>query len=339
MLKIKTISRYCALSLAITLVGCSGNDSVTKIGATIKIDLVAVDKALENEAWTIENYKSFAAIGHGSLIDNLNTRSALLGYEQNLAILLNLFSINGTGTFPCDIGHMVLNEENASIRVVYTDCQLGETRYEGENWTNLSVACPDEDNDVVTDTFILGYKDYTQRQKLDESSSYSQMYANGVYEFTSRSHLDVAEVTDVNICPKISGIDSKVTLSPQTFVQVDDEGVETSMSNASHEFQPSSNYVEYTNLELFESVADSSIYTVSGSISMNGLGNNITMSGANFKYGLDGKTTAGTLEFVNGLSKIDLSFTVESVTVSLDLDTTVEGIDASEVIAQDDFGK
>jgi hypothetical protein len=339
MLKIKPTSRYCALSLAIALVGCSGNNSSTTIGSTIKIDLDPVDKTLEADAWTVENYKSFAALGHSSLIDNLNTRSALLGYEQSLAVLLNLFSVNGTGTFACDIGHMVLSEEDASIRVVYTDCQLGETRYQGENWTNLSIACPDADNDVVTDTFILGYKNYTQKQKLDESTSYSQMYANGLYEFTSRSHLDVAKVSDNNICPKMSGIDSKVVLSPQAFIQIDAEGVETNISNASHEFQPSSNYVEYINLELFESVADSSIYNVSGSIAMNGLGSGITMSGSDFKYALNGKTTAGTLEFVDGNSKISLVFSPDSVEISLDLDTTDSTVDSNETIDQDDFGK
>lgn len=337
MSKIRSTSFYSVLGLAIVLVGCSGNDSTTTIGATVKIDLEAVDKTIEAEAWTIENYKSFAALGHSSLVDNLNTRSAFLGYEQNLAIFLNLFSTQGT--FPCDIGHMVVSQDDASARVVYTDCQIGETRYQGETWTNLSIACPDEDNDVVTDTFILGYKDYTQRQKLNDSASYSQMYANGLYEFTSRSQLDVAKVTDDNICPKLSGIDSKVVLLPQEFIRIDEEGVETSISNASHEFQPSSNYVEYTNLELFENVADSTIYTVSGSIAMNGLGGDITMSGSDFKYDLNGKTTAGILEFVDGNSKINLDFTAESVTLSLDLDTTVEGSDATEVIAQDDFGK
>jgi len=332
MLNIKRTSLYFAFSLAIVLVGCSGNDSNTVVGSIEKIELEPVDKTLEAEAWTVENYTSIGALGYQSLVDNLNIRSAFLGYEKNLAILLNLFSTQGT--FSCDIGNLVVSQEDASTRVVYNDCQLGGTLYVGEIWTNLMIAC---DENVVSDTFIMGYKDYRQRQKLGDSASYSQMYANGEYQFISRSELDTEEVAVDNTCPKKESLDSKVVLLPQEFVQIEEDDSETTIDNASFELQSDTHYVEYKNLELSESVANPLSFSIAGSISMNSLGNDIEIVGSDFKYGLDGKTKSGLLRLIDGDSEISLSFSSESVIITLDLDTTTGVADVTETIAQENF--
>jgi hypothetical protein len=337
MSNIRYTSLYSVLGLAIALVGCSGNDSTTTIGATVKIDLDTVDKAIETEAWTVENYKTIGALGYTSLVDNINIRSALLGREKELGIFLNLFSINQPTTIACDFGSMTINQEDANTRVKFEDCQLGEIRYEGETWTDLAIACDPEIDNVVTDTFTMGYKDYTQRQKLNESTSFSQLYANGEYKFVSRSQLNLDEITDNNLCPKLAGIDSKVTLSSQTFVQIEEDDSETTITNVSHEFQPDSPYVEYQDLELFEGVADSSVYSIVGFINMNILGNNIEFVGSNFEYGLDGKAKTGLLRFIKGDSEVSLVFSPDSVEISLDLDTTDSTVDSNEIIDQDDF--
>jgi hypothetical protein len=332
MKKMKAVPLVLSLAVAAGLVGCEGNSTTTTIQGVERIDLAEVDKTITPEVWSSSNYQAIAALGYASLVDNLNLRGAFLGLEKNLGALLNLFSTQGT--LACDLGTMTISQDDAHTRVVYNACQNGDIRFEGEVWTDLTVAC---DDSIVTETFIMGYKDYTQRQKLGESTDYSQMYSNGEYQFITRSQLDTGEITDDNLCPTSDGIDSKVVLIPQEFTQVEDDDSITMVNNSSYELQPNTGYVEYENLELTEAVADSLTFAISATVNMNALGNGILMSGSGFQYGLDGKASAGTISFVNGNSQISLTFSSESVLIELDLDTTVDGIDASETISQDDF--
>lgn len=332
MLNKKVIAPILGLAVTAGLVGCEGNNSTTQVAGITLIDLKEVDKSIVAEAWTVGNYKSIATLGYSALIDNLNVRSALLGLEQNLGALLNLFSTSGT--FSCDAGNMVVSQDNAHTRVKYNACQNGGVRFDGEVWTNLTAAC---DDSTVTETFTMGYNDYRQRQKLGDNDSYSQMYANGEYQFISRSQLDAENVSDNNLCPKLAGIDSEVVLTPEAFIQIEEDESETTITNSSYELQPDTAYIEYENLTLTESTANSLVYSISATLNMNTLGNDIVMTGSDFNYALNGKVTAGTLSFVNGDSEIIMTFASDSVTVVLDLDTNVAGTDASETFEQSEL--
>ena len=316
------------------LIACSGNDtSSTSLGSLVAIKFEAVDKVIVEDVWTTANYKAIASLGYSSLVDNLDLRSAFLGHEEDLGTFLNIISANDA--FPCNFGSMSLSQDNYQ-RVVFNACQLGTTLYDGELWTSVTEHC-DEQSNEVTKTFTLGYKDYRHRQKLNNSTSYSQAYSNGEYVFTSLHELDSDKISDSNECPRASELSSKIVFNPQAFTQVEEDESETVITNASYEFQPDLGYVEYENLELIEDVPNSSEYDISGSINMNSLGSDVVIIGTDFKYGEDGVTTVGTLQFVKGDSEISIEFSGGSVTVTLDLDTTTEGKEISEPIAQEDF--
>ena len=316
------------------LIACSGNDtSSTSLGSLVAIKFEAADKVIVEDVWTTANYKAIASLGESSLVGNLDLRSAFLGHEEDLGTFLNIISANDA--FPCNFGSMSLSQDNYQ-RVVFNACQLGTTLYDGELWTSVTEHC-DEQSNEVTKTFTLGYKDYRHRQKLNNSTSYSQAYSNGEYVFTSLHELDSDKISDSNECPRASELSSKIVFNPQAFTQVEEDESETVITNASYEFQPDLGYVEYENLELIEDVPNSSEYDISGSINMNSLGSDVVIIGTDFKYGEDGVTTVGTLQFVKGDSEISIEFSGGSVTVTLDLDTTTEGKEISEPIAQEDF--
>ena len=317
------------------LIACSGNDtSSTSLGSLVAIKFETVDKVIVEDAWTTANYKAIASLGYSSLVDNLDLRSAFLGHEEDLGEFLNIFAANGT--FPCDIGSISLSQDDYR-RAVFNACQLGTTLYDGELWTSVTEHC-NEQPDEVTKTFTLGYKDYRHRQKLNNSTSYSQAYTNGEYVFTSLHELDSDNISDSNACPRANELSSKVVFNPQAFTQVEEDESETVITNASYEFQPDLGYVEYENLELIEDVPNSSEYDISGSINMNSLGRDIAITGTDLKYSEDGITTAGTLKLTKGNSEITLEFTSQSVEISFDENTTIPGpADASETIAQEDF--
>ena len=339
MLKKPSASHFLPLILiaggAAGLVACSGNESsTTSLGSLVSIEFETVDKAIAEDVWTTANYKSVALLGYSSLVDNLDVRSAFLGHEEDLGKFLNIYSANGT--FPCDIGSISLSQDNYR-RAVFNACQLGTTLYDGELWTSVTEHCDEQPNEV-TKTFTLGYKDYRHRQKLNNSTSYSQAYINGEYVFTSLHVLDSDKISDSNACPRASELSSKVVFNPQAFTQVEEDESETVITNASYEFQPDLGYVEYESLELIEDVPNSSEYGISGSINMNSLGRDIAITGTDFKYSKDGITTAGSLKFNKGNSEITLEFTSQSVEISFDENTTIPGpADASETIAQEDF--
>jgi hypothetical protein len=317
------------------LIGCSGNEtSSTSLGSLVAIEFETIDKAIVEDSWTTTNYKAIALLGYSSLVDNLDVRSAFLGHEEDLGKFLNIFSANGT--FSCDIGSISLSQDDYR-RAVFNACQIGTTLYDGELWTSVTEHC-DEQSSEVTKTFTIGYKDYKQRQKLNNSSSYSQVYTNGEYVFTSLHELDSEEISDSNACPRGSELSSKVVFNPQEFTQVEEDESETVITNASYEFQPDLGYVEYESLELMEDVPNSSEFDISGSINMNSLGRDIAITGTDFKYNKEGITTTGTLKLTKSNSEITLAFSAQSVEISFDENTTIPGpADASETIAQEDF--
>lgn len=321
-----------AVTLGLGLVGCGANNTSTSIDPIVAIDFEPVDKTIEADTWTVSNYKDIALLGYSSLVDNFSVRAALLGKERFLGVSLNLFSV--TDFAACNIGNILVSQEDTSVIADYNACQNGETLIDGEVWTDLTTTC---DDSTVTETFIMGYKDYRQRQKLSGSESYSQMYANGEYQFETISQLDVANIADNNPCPTGDGISSTVVLLPETFIQIEDDESETTIDNASFAFQPGLNYVEYVNLELTEDDPEASIFDITGTVNMNSLGLDITIIGTDFKYGLDGKTTEGSLELIKGNEKITLVFSSDTVIISLDLDTTVPGDDSSDSVAQENF--
>lgn len=325
---------------ALALVGCEGNNSSTSIDPIVKIEFEEIDKEMVADDWTVNNYIEVASLGYSTIADNLNVRSALLGHERNLAAFLNLYS--KSGRVSCDIGYMDISLDQGT-RVEYHSCQLGDVLFDGASWTSVNVECDATTvaNPQVTDTFIIGYKDYRQKQKLNDSASYSQMYGNGEYEFKTYSVLDEDEITEVYECPKGDETNSTVTFSPvkYTVITVEADGTETEddYENASYQMQPDIGYIEYQDLELTESVAGSSTYGISGMINMNLLGQDIDLVGSGFMYGLNGKSTSGFLELGKGDSKITLEFTAESVKATLDLNTNIPGTDKEDTIAQEDF--
>lgn len=337
MLKTKLTSVVLGMAIAVGLVGCEGNNTTTKINTTPGVILTEVDKTIALETWTAGNYQELAGIGYSSLVENINLRLTLLGRERELAAFFAiLLSLTGAeDSFDCTYGDFDVEQDNSFIKATFNSCQLGETLYEGELWSDLASTC---DDTVVTESFIIGYKDYKQRQKIDGASSYSQMYANVEYAFVNRYDLATENITAELPCPSGDEIDSKVTMLPQTFIQLEDDGeTQTTISNTSFEFQPTSQYYEYENLELIESAPASLTYSASGLLSSNRLGSSIQITATGFKYGQDGKTTEGSLTLTDGDREISMVFSTESVVITLDLDTTVDGNEASNTIAQEDF--
>lgn len=90
MLKIKRTSRYGALSLAIALVGCSGNDSSTTIGAAPVIDPIEVNKAIAALDWDQNNEVEMASHAYRAVARHSMLATLYSGQSAIFTSFINL---------------------------------------------------------------------------------------------------------------------------------------------------------------------------------------------------------------------------------------------------------
>jgi hypothetical protein len=118
MLKIKAISRYCALSLAIALVGCSGNDSVTKIGPLPVIDPITVDKTIESVDWDQNNEVEMASHAYRAIASHSMLATLYSGQSAFFTGFINI--IKATRDLSCYASGSMAAED------VETECKDGD---------------------------------------------------------------------------------------------------------------------------------------------------------------------------------------------------------------------
>lgn len=90
MLKMKCTSRYCALSLAIALVGCSGNDSSTTIGAAPVIDPIEVIKTIAAVDWDQNNEVEMASHAYRAVARHSMLATLYSGQSAIFTSFINL---------------------------------------------------------------------------------------------------------------------------------------------------------------------------------------------------------------------------------------------------------
>jgi hypothetical protein len=90
MLKIKRTSRYCALSLAIALVGCTSNDSSTTIGAAPVIDPINVNKTIAAVDWDQNNEVEMASHAYRAVARHSMLATLYSGQSAIFTSFINL---------------------------------------------------------------------------------------------------------------------------------------------------------------------------------------------------------------------------------------------------------
>lgn len=171
MLKIKRTSLYGVLSLVITLVGCTSNDSSTIIGAAPVIDPVEVNKTIEVVDWTAENY--VGNVSHAYRVATQNTMLRLVLTNQIAAFdaVVNLLGVNSSRNC-LNSGRMIAEnieevcfiDSEEKFEGVETTCDQSAVLRRGEQ-VSRAFACQDG---AATGKYFNGFFSTIQKEDLTD---------------------------------------------------------------------------------------------------------------------------------------------------------------------------
>ena len=180
MLKIKGISRYCALSLAIALVGCSGNDSSTSIGSSPVVTPVKVKKEFTAVDWNTSNEAIMASHVYRSIAKNAFLS---LGFAEDLGAIKTLFTY-----------YRVNDNRSCKISGSMKSEQMGDVCFSDAEVTEIPCTVLDEDDSTKSiENPELVVTTNTQRSLASKCQDgvYIAKYFDGYFNFTDKDDISV----------------------------------------------------------------------------------------------------------------------------------------------------
>jgi len=239
MLKMKCTSRYCALSLAIALVGCSGNDSSTTIGAAPVIDPIEVIKTIAALDWDQNNEVEMASHAYRAVARHSMLATLYSGQSAIFTGFINI--VQATRDRNCYTSGSMVAED------VETECK------DGNGVVDCKITDTETDKEVSNPDVLFTTNEQTAIFYRCQDGSTSGSYFDGPLKVVLHDDFSVTDVytnsTTISAVAQISkqGENGKFVLNSDDEV-VKEEATDFLMQNEintffmTHEYNLSTEY-------------------------------------------------------------------------------------------------